>query len=152
MISDNPYQKYKNTQVMTADQRSLLIMLLEGCSRFIKQGRLAMEEKKFEEANKSCIKAEKIVMELINSLDLSYGDFTKNLLAIYEYIYRRLVESNLQKDISILLEAQKLFSEIEQMWKEVYAKALVEEKSKLSEAKKSEEGISKDHTTVSIVF
>ena len=41
----NPYQKYQQQSIMTASQEELLIMLYNGCIRFIKQGIQAIEDK-----------------------------------------------------------------------------------------------------------
>jgi len=145
MIQDNPYKKYQNTQVMTADPGTLLIMLLEGGNRFLRRAKKAMEEQDFEESHKLCVKVEKIIMELINSLDLSYGELTKNLLSLYEYMYRRLVESNIKKDVAMLSEVEKLLVGMEDMWKEAYKKSLMEGKQPPIEgdAEKQGQGISR---------
>jgi len=145
MVPDNPYKKYQNTQVMTADPGTLLIMLLEGGNRFLRRAKKAMEEQDFEESHKLCVKVEKIIMELINSLDLSYGQLTKNLLSLYEYMYRRLVESNIKKDVSMLAEVEKLLGDMEDMWKEAYKKSLAEGKQAPvnGDTEKQEQGISR---------
>ncbi len=136
MISQNPYKKYQSTQVNTSDSRALLIMLLEGANRFLREGRKAMEEGNYSKSNTLCIKVEKIIMELINTLDLSQGDFTKNLLSLYEYMYRRLVEANIEKDVNRIKEVQVLFADMEDMWKDVYKKVLSEEKAGGAKEKK----------------
>jgi len=41
------------------------------------------------------------------------------MLALYEYMNRRLVEANIQNDVSIIEEVEELVTEFRDTWKEV---------------------------------
>lgn len=119
----NPYHQYKLTQVQTATQDKLLIMLLEGAIRFANQGRVYITEKNYVKANESLKRAQDIVDELISSLNFEVGDIAINLYKLYDYLKMTLIEANIKKDPAKIDNALKLFNEIKEMWEEVIKKS-----------------------------
>jgi len=113
----NPYQMYQQQSVMTASQEDLLIMLYNGCIRFIKQGMQAIDDKDVPRAHTNIVKAQDIIVEFISTLDMRY-DVAKSLMPLYDYIYRRLVEANVGKDTGILKEVLGLVTELRDTWVE----------------------------------
>ena len=113
----NPYQMYQQQSVMTASQEELLIMLYNGCIRFIKQGMQAIDDKDVPRAHTNIVKAQDIIVEFISTLDMRY-DVAKSLMPLYDYIYRRLVDANISKDAAILNEALGLVTELRDTWVE----------------------------------
>ena len=113
----NPYQMYQQQSVMTASQEELLIMLYNGCIRFIKQGMHAIEDKDVPKAHLNIVKAQDIIMEFMSTLDMRY-DVSKNLMSLYDYLYRRLVEANIEKDADILKEVLVFVTELRDTWAE----------------------------------
>jgi flagellar protein FliS len=93
---NNPY--FRN-QVLTASPEQLRLLLIEGGLRFLRDGRQAMTDDKYELVYESLGQARDIVMELINGLrhDIS-PDLCKNLEALYVFMYRRIVEGSFEKD------------------------------------------------------
>lgn len=118
MVMTNPYQTYKQNSVMTASGQELTLMLYNGCLRFIKLAKRAMEEKQFEEKNTNLIKAQAIIQELQITLnrDVEVAD---NMAQLYEYIYNRLIDANMKNDIAILEEAEGHVYELTDTWKQV---------------------------------
>lgn len=118
MVMTNPYQTYQQNSVMTASGQELTLMLYNGCLRFIKLAKRAMEEKQFEEKNTNLIKAQAIIQELQITLnrDVEVAD---NMGQLYEYIYNRLIEANMKNDIAILEEAEGHVYELTDTWKQV---------------------------------
>ena len=51
MALHNPYQAYQSNAVTTASPGELTLMLYNGCLRFIKAARMAMENKEIEKKN-----------------------------------------------------------------------------------------------------
>jgi len=123
----NPYQKYQQQSVMTASQEELLIMLYNGCIRFIKLGVRAIEEKDVPGAHTNIVKAQDIILEFMSTLDLRY-DVAKSLMPLYDYLYRRLVEANVGKDARILKEVLGLVTELRDTWVEA-AKQLKQQRA-----------------------
>lgn len=114
----NPYQAYKTNSTQTASPGELPLMLYNGCLKFIKQGKVAIEENDIEEKNRNILKAQNIIREFMVTLNMDY-EISKNMLQMYDYILNRLVEANMQNDKDILVEVEGLVTEFRDTWKEV---------------------------------
>ena len=106
---------YRQQQVMTATPEALTLMLYNGAIKFINESIEAGKKKEYEKANTSCIKAQNIISEFRLTLKMEY-EISKNLLALYNYAYDRLVEGNMNEDISKLEEAKDILSELRDAW------------------------------------
>lgn len=120
-MSVNAYQMYKKTQVSTASQGDLLLMLFDGAIRFANQGRQAIAEQDMEQANVKLLRAQDIVTELMISLDLDQGEIAENLYQLYSFIYELLVEANIKKDVNLIDQAVRFLTELRDTWRQVVA-------------------------------
>ncbi|MFY4775072.1 flagellar export chaperone FliS [Metabacillus sp. RGM 3146] len=118
MALTNPYQAYQQNSVTTASPGELTLMLYNGCLKFLKQARAAIEQKNIQEKNTNLIKAQKIIQELMVTLNMDM-DVSENLLALYDYMNRRLIEVNMKNDLDILAEVEGYVVEFRDTWKEV---------------------------------
>ncbi len=110
----NPYLK---TKVMTASPEELRLMLYEGAIRFCRQASMAIEKKDFETSYNNLMKAQKIVLELSTSLKHDVApELCEKLAALYTYIYRRLVDANINRDTAAIDEAIELIDYEKQTW------------------------------------
>lgn len=110
----NPYLK---TKVLTASPEELRLMLYEGAIKFCHQAGTALENSEREAAYHSLMKAQKIVLELSTSLNHDVDpDLCSKLSALYTYIYRRLVDANIQQDQNAVQEAVKLLEYEKNTW------------------------------------
>lgn len=114
----NAAQMYQTNSVNTASPAKLTLMLYEGAIKFCNIAKEAMDEGDIEKTNVNIQKAEKIIVELRVTLDMKYP-VAKEFDVVYDYIYRRLVEANMQKDKEILEEALKHIKTMRDTWKEV---------------------------------
>lgn len=117
---------YRQQQVMTATPEALTLMLYNGAIKFINESIEASKKKQYEKANTSCIKAQNIISEFRLTLKMEY-EISKNLLALYNYAYDRLVEGNMNEDITKLEEAKDILSELRDAWNQAM-KAVKNEK------------------------
>lgn len=118
-MSVNAYNVYKKTQVSTASQGELLLMLFDGAIKFANQAKDMISHRQLEKANEKLIRCQDIVNELITSLNLDTGEIANNLHQLYSYIYERLVQANIKKDIEQLDEAIYMLSELRDTWRQV---------------------------------
>jgi flagellar protein FliS len=118
VATNNPYQSYQASSVQTASPGELTLMLYNGCLKFIKLARKAIEEKNVEERNTNLVKAQKIIQELMVTLNMDY-EVAKHMMTMYDYIYRRLVEANIKNDVAILDEVEGYVNEFRDTWKQV---------------------------------
>lgn len=110
----NPYLK---TKIMTASPEELRLMLYEGAIRFCRQSRDAMAAQDFEQSYNGLMRAQKIVLELSTSLNHSVApDLCEKLSALYTFIYRRLVDANLKRELAAIDEAIQLLDYEKQTW------------------------------------
>ena len=95
---------------------------VDGAIKFCNIAIMAIEKKDMEKAHVNLKKAQAIISELRVTLDHKYPvweDFDR----VYDYIYRRLVEGNMSKEIDIIEDALKYIREMRDTWKEVMKKA-----------------------------
>jgi flagellar protein FliS len=115
-------------QILTAPKEQLLLMLVDGAVNFAERARGHLDRKEFEDFGKTCIRAQRIMMELICSLrkDLVGEELYRNLVGLYHFVYTRLVEANLRRDAGLLEEALKILRPVRDMWHEAVAKDQME--------------------------
>lgn len=118
MAINNPYQAYQENSLNTASPGELTLMLYNGCLKFIHQAKVAIELKNIEERNTNIIKAQKIIQEFMVTLNMDIP-MSKDLMIMYDYIYRRLIEANTKNDITILDEVSGFVTEYRDTWKQV---------------------------------
>jgi flagellar secretion chaperone FliS len=129
---NNPLNAYKETQIKTANQGKLIIMLYDGAIKNINAALEGLKQKhhKFDEINRLIIKSQDIVTELLVSLDFEKGgEIAKNLFSLYIYINRLLLNANMKKDDNLLVEAKKILSELREAWVEIAKKGNVAQNS-----------------------
>ncbi|ELK47067.1 flagellar export chaperone FliS [Halobacillus sp. ACCC02827] len=111
-------QAYQNNSVSTASPGELTLMLYNGCIKFIKAGKKAMESNEIEAKNTNIQKAQKIIQELMVTIDDQY-EVSKQILPLYDYMNRRLIEANTKNDTGVLDEVQGMVEEFRDTWKQV---------------------------------
>jgi len=115
----NLKEEYLRQSVMTATPSELLVMLYDGCIRNLKLAELAMEEPAdYMKVNERMVKAQKIISELIGSLDMSY-EISTQLLPIYDYLLRTLRTMNVKKDLSQLPAVLEILKAQRDTWEQV---------------------------------
>ncbi|WP_226580592.1 flagellar export chaperone FliS [Halobacillus litoralis] len=111
-------QAYQNNTVETASPGELTLMLYNGCIKFTKAAKKAMENNEIEKKNTNIQKAQKIIQELMVTMDQQY-EISQQILPLYDYMNRRLIEANTKNDPAILDEVQGLVEEFRDTWKQV---------------------------------
>lgn len=114
----SPYAKYQQTSVQTASPGQLIIMLYDGAIRFLKQGIAGIEERDITKANNALIRAQNIINELTASLNMDIP-ISRNLLEIYDYMVRRLIEANMKKDVKPAQEVLSHLQELRSAWVQI---------------------------------
>lgn len=109
---------YKQNSITTASPGELTLMLYNGCLKFLHKAKEAIVEKNIVEKNKNLQKAQAIINEFMLTLNMDI-EVSKNMLALYEYMNRRLIEANVKSDIAIIEEVEGLVTEFRDTWKEV---------------------------------
>ena len=117
MPQSHPYQSYQVTEVQTADQRQLIIMLYDGAIRFLKKAVIKIETQDYEGAHNYLVRSRDVVSELLSTLKPEKaGEVGENLKRIYVYLFNRLVEANLMKDPKIIAEVVRILATLREAW------------------------------------
>ena len=108
---------YLEAKVLTASPEQLQLMLYDGVIRFCEQARLAILANKVEESYNLITRAEKIIMEMLNSLHDEFAPETcANMRRLYVFCYDRLIEANLKKVPKPLDEALDVLRPMRETW------------------------------------
>ncbi|MDJ0022342.1 MULTISPECIES: flagellar export chaperone FliS [Pantoea] len=107
--------------VMSATQPQLLTLLFDGAISAVVRARLFMQDGNIAGKGSAISKAINIIEAgLKQGLDEASGDeLTLNLIGLYSYMVRRLVEANIRNDVAALEEVETLLRNIADAWKEV---------------------------------
>jgi flagellar secretion chaperone FliS len=114
----NPYQSYQQNAINTASPGELTLMLYNGCLKFIHIAKTAITEKNIEMKNTNIQKAQKIIQELMVTLNPEL-EVSKSMMPLYDYVYRRLIEANIKSDVAILEEVEGFVTDFRDTWKQV---------------------------------
>ena len=122
------YNAYRDTNVKTASQGRLIVLLYEGAvkqltlanSMFDENGKLPVRS--IEAFGKAILKAQEIITELQVSLDMEKGgEIAKNLMSLYIFFNKELTETNISKDQKRLEPIMKMISDLCESWRQAAA-------------------------------
>lgn len=115
MAPYNAFNQYKQNSVYTSTPEELTLMLYNGLVKFIMQSQTSVAESNIEKAYNLLVRAQDIILYFRATLDMKY-EVSKGLDALYEYMYRRLVEANVRKDGVIIAEVLGIARELRDTW------------------------------------
>lgn len=111
---------YKQNMVVTASPKELVVMLYEGCIKFLRLAELGLAENRMDLVNKNLIKAQNIVEELRLTLNMEVeSEVANQLAALYEHFLEMLLQANIKKDSAKIVYVRKQMTELLSSWKEI---------------------------------
>lgn len=120
MVDKNIANIYKQNQVTTASPRDLIVLLYEGCIKKIRLAELALEDNRLDLVSDNLIKAQNIISELFNTLNMEAGgEIAENLAALYDYLLNELYQANIHKDEDRMVLVREKMSELLDSWKTI---------------------------------
>ncbi len=112
---------YRQTDVMTADPKRLVIMCYEGAISNLRLAKEKHAEREYESKAKALQKAHYIIGELAGAVDFEKGgEIAKNLNAIYRYMLRRITEADIRKNVKGFDEVVGMLEELREAWEEIF--------------------------------
>lgn len=117
MFPSNPYEKYKKNSIESISPGEVIVKLFEGCYKFLENAKSEMVKGNKVEANKYILKAEDILVELIDSLNFDY-DISNQIYIMYNYMYMELVKITINQNIESLEKITDMVHEYAKTWKE----------------------------------
>jgi flagellar protein FliS len=114
----NARATYMDASIATASPARLLVMLYERLVLDVQRGVEAHGRQDLEEVHRQLTHAQDIVTELHSSLRPEAFKGGRELLALYGYLHRQLVLSNIHKDVVVMTECLRITSELCDTWRQ----------------------------------
>jgi flagellar protein FliS len=127
----NALSAYRDTRVKTASQGQLIIMLYDEAVKQLDRGLELLglnkpgkkDPGKIEQVNKSILKTQEIITELMVSLDFEQGgEIAKNLFSLYTWFNQELLEANIKQDLRRITVIRNMLYELRGAWSEIASK------------------------------
>jgi flagellar protein FliS len=113
---------YRQQAVLTATPGQLVVMLYDGCLRFLHQAAFALREGNHVQAGARLSRAEAIISELTDTLDLDKGGVVASRLqGIYVFCSRHLREARAANDPEMIEKVGELLAELREAWAQIAA-------------------------------
>ena len=114
----NPYNKYKQTSVLSASREQILLMLYEGAIKFTKLAIQAIENNQIAERGQNIIRAFDIILELQATLDHKVGgELAGQLEQLYVFMMDQYTKANIKGDPEPLRANLKVLENLYEGWK-----------------------------------
>jgi flagellar protein FliS len=114
------YASYRQTQLGTASQARLIVMLHDGAIRFLQQAIAAMDKKDYYGKSVNLNKALAIIVHLWASVNEGEGnEIGANLIRIFQYMHTRLLQANVDNDPAPMQEAIAHLRTFREAWNKV---------------------------------
>lgn len=110
-------KEYLRNAVQTATPEQLHLMLYDGAIRFATQAKDAIEAGNIEETYNLITRAQKILLEMENGLKPEIDpEITGQMSALYSFVYRKLVDANINRDADCVEDALKILRYQRETW------------------------------------
>lgn len=124
MSFQNAYSAYQKTNVNTASQGRLVVLLYEGAIKQLTTALTFIDEKgkikpgDIEKFGICIQKAQAIITELEVSLDMEKGgEIAKNLMSLYVFFNEELVHASISRDTEKINSVLRMLKELAESWK-----------------------------------
>lgn len=116
-MSKNPFDKYKQAQVMTSTKEQLLLLMYRGAIKFLKQAIEANNQKNLSEKAVFVGKVQAIITELRATLNFDASqEIASELERLYDFISDRLLKANQDPTSMHLEESLKILVTLNEAW------------------------------------
>jgi flagellar protein FliS len=120
MYSKLAHKQYNTVHVSTVDKGRLLLMLFDGCLKFLRHAKAGLETSDLSKFAKYLSKSQAIISELMLSLDFEKGGaIAKELDSLYDFMLFYLTEANLEKNATKVQKVIDLLATITSAYREV---------------------------------
>ncbi|TAN30986.1 flagellar export chaperone FliS [bacterium] len=113
----NPASAYHNQAVQTANGPQLLLMLCDRLAADLARGEAAIEAADYEAGNENLQHAQSILRMLRSALNPDGFTGGHELMAVYAFLERQLIEANLEKNVERVRQCAELFQPIHDAWR-----------------------------------
>lgn len=123
--------KYKNVSVESglegASPYLVTKKLFDGCMVFLKQAKVAVQNKDYEKKSFHITKAQAIITTLAASVQADKNEeVSGNLIALYDFCLNQLISASSDMDLEKIESVEKVMGEIKAGWDAIPASAIAE--------------------------
>jgi len=119
-MKQHSINQYKRTEVATADQGKLILMMYDGAIKFVEIAKNKLRENDMAGKGIYISKAQGIISELMASLNMEGGgEIALSLEKLYAFMNRQLRIANVNKDIKPLDSVAKILGVLREGWVEI---------------------------------
>jgi len=116
-MSDSQPNQYLRDAVMTATPEQLHLMLYDGAIRYALQAKDALNAKDYETSYEKLTRAQNIIIEMQSGLRFDVNpELCGKVASIYNFLYRKLLDANIQRDPSAIDDALKVLRIERETW------------------------------------
>ena len=106
-----------SSAVLDADPHRLVALMFNGVRERLQLAAACVDAGNVARKGQAITEASTIVGHLAGSLNMDAGgEIAQNLLALYDYVQRRMLDANVRNDTDALLECDGLIADIESAW------------------------------------
>ena len=132
------YRAYHQTSVQTSDQLTLIVMLYDGMLRYLRKAHTCIEVQDIEGAHNYLMRSKDIVNELLSTLRVEKsGEVGGNLRDLYLYMFRRILEANLNKDPQPVQDVLRIAGTLRQGWLQIKSQRSQHKQATLAQQKRA---------------
>jgi len=118
-MSEKALDAYAETSISTQDKGKLVVMLYEGAIKYLRVAKQELEKGDYASKGIYIGKAQDIISELNNALDMNVGgDLPKDLRALYNFMHAHLSEANMERDVEKIDECIRLLRQLHGAWEQ----------------------------------
>ncbi len=118
-MANYSFSNYLETEVMSADPLKLVVLLYRGAIEAVRHAQILLTSGDIAGRSERIGKAVDIIHELFRSLDHDRGGaVSRQLMDLYDYMIRRLIEANVTQTAAPLVEIESLLTTLAEGWRE----------------------------------
>ena len=120
MTYNRPSDTYFENQIFTATPQRLRLMLIDGALHYARKAAMHWEQGRAHEGGEAIVGCQRIVTELLRGLRADIApDLVANVAALYNFVFRALIEAGLRRDPGKLNDAMKVLEIDRETWRQV---------------------------------
>jgi flagellar protein FliS len=128
-------REYLRNSVLTASPEQLQLMLFDGAIRYATQAREGLERGETRDALKALERAQAVVLELMRGMRRDVQPaLVDQLRALYDFIYRRLVDATFLHDLAAVDDALRILRHQRETWVMLLEKLADEQRDAMAAA------------------
>ena len=111
---------YRKQSILTANPAELIVMLYDGLKKNLLLAKRHIDRDNPSTAHDCLMKAQAIVEELVNCLDMSIP-LSEELLPLYEFMLFTMAQVNMKKNSALIPPVIEMVTELEEAWESIAA-------------------------------